>query len=166
MPIEVMDMVQMAHEQGKRKVIFNTKKLHAWLHVYPKPGDKDDMHCHNADQTFYVIDGECTMHFPDGGKAVMRPGMVATITGGSFYQLENTGTGAMVLMGNRSGPSEAIQHINYGLRKDIKTLSEEEMKKSVTAATSRSAVSIQDGIKGSKYSAFGDQGFAKFLFRA
>ena len=129
MPIEVMDMVQMAHKEGKRKVIFNTKKFHAWLHVYPKPGDRDDMHCHNADQTFYVIDGECTMHFPDGGKAVLGPGMVATITGGSFYQLENTGTGAMVLMGNSSGPSEAIQHINYELRKDIKTLPEEEMKK-------------------------------------
>ncbi len=85
MPIEVMDLVEMAKE-GKRKVIFNTKKFHAWVHVYPEPGDKDDMHCHNADQTFYVIDGECTMHFPDGGKAVMKPGMVATITGGSFYQ--------------------------------------------------------------------------------
>ena len=102
MPIEVMDMIKMACA-GKRKVIFNTKKFHAWVHVYANPGDKDDMHCHNADQTFYVIDGECTLHFPDGGKAVMKPGMVATITGGSFYQLENTGTGPMVLMGNRSG---------------------------------------------------------------
>ena len=87
------------------------------------------MHCHNADQTFYVIEGQCTMHFPDGGKSVMTPGMVATITGGSFYQLENSGSGPMVLMGNRSGPSEAIQHINYELRKDIKTLSREEMEK-------------------------------------
>jgi hypothetical protein len=69
------------------------------------------------------------MHFPDGGKAVMTPGMVATITGGSFYQLENTGSGPMVLMGNRSGPSEAIQHINHELRKDIKKLSREEMEK-------------------------------------
>src|SRR2546423_1300991 len=70
MPIEIVDMVKKAGE-GKRQVIFNTKKFHAWVHVYPKPGDADDMHCHNADQTFYVIDGECTMHFPDGGKAVM-----------------------------------------------------------------------------------------------
>jgi hypothetical protein len=66
------------------------------------------------------------MHFPDGGKAVMKPGMAALITGGSFYQLENTGPGPMVLMGNRSGPSEDIQHINYELRKDIKTLTPEE----------------------------------------
>src|SRR5207237_948860 len=99
MPIEVMDMVEMAKE-GKRKVIFNTKKFHARVHVYPEPGDKDDMHCHNADQTFYVIDGECTMHFPDGGKAVMKPGMVATITSGSFYQLENTGAGPAVPLNN------------------------------------------------------------------
>jgi hypothetical protein len=52
--------------------------------------------------------------------------MAALITGGSFYQLENTGPGPMVLMGNRSGPSEDIQHINYELRKDIKTLTSEE----------------------------------------
>ena len=129
MPIEIIDMPKMARDEGKRKVIFNTNRFHAWVHVYPKPGDQDDMHCHNADQTFYVIEGECTMHFPDGGKTVMTPGMVATITGGSFYQLENSGDGPMVLMGNRSGPSEAIQHINYELRKDIKKLPPEELKK-------------------------------------
>ena len=78
------------------------------------------MHCHNADQTFCVLEGECTMHFPDGGKAVLKPGMTATIQGGSFYQLENTGTIPMVLMGNRSGPQEVIKHINYETRKDIK----------------------------------------------
>ena len=129
MPVEIHNLVEMAHQEKKRKKIFNTQRFHSWLHVYAKPGDKDDMHCHNADQSFYVIEGECTMHFPDGGKAVMTPGMVATITGGSFYQLENTGDGPMVLMGNRSGPSEAIQHINYELRKDIKTLSREEMER-------------------------------------
>jgi hypothetical protein len=55
--------------------------------------------------------------------------MAATITGGSFYQLENSGDGAMIMMGNRSGPSEAIQHINYELRKDIKKLSKEELER-------------------------------------
>ena len=128
MAIEVLDLVKIARE-GKRKVVFNTKRLHAWVHVYPNPGDRDDMHCHNADQTFYVIEGECTMHFPDGGKAVMKPGTAAVIQGGSFYQLENTGDGPMVLMGNRSGPSEAIQHVNYELKKDIKKLSRKEMER-------------------------------------
>ncbi len=126
MAIEVVDLVKKAHEEGKREVVLNTPRLHTWVHVYPKPGDKDDMHCHNADQSFYMIEGECTMNFPDGGKAVMKPGMVALIHGGDFYQLENTGSGPMVLMGNRSGPSGAIKHINYELRKDIKELDPEE----------------------------------------
>ncbi len=126
MSIEVVDLVKKAHEEGKREVVLNTPRLHTWVHVYPKPGDKDDMHCHNADQSFYMIEGECTMNFPDGGKAVMKPGMVALIHGGDFYQLENTGNGPMVLMGNRSGPSGAIKHINYELRKEIKELDPEE----------------------------------------
>ncbi len=126
MRIEIVDLVKLAHDGKKRKVFFDTPKFHAWVHVYPNPGDKDDMHCHNADQTFYMIEGECTMHFPDGGKSVIKPGMVALISGGSFYQLENTGDGPMVLMGNRSGPSEAIKHINYELRRDIKELDPEE----------------------------------------
>src|SRR2546426_9703024 len=108
MPIEVMDLVEMAKE-GKRKVIFNTKKFHAWVHVYPEPGHKDEMHCHNADQTFYVIDGECTMRFPDGGEAVLKPGQAALITGGSLYRVENTGLGPLVVMGKRSVPAEQIQ---------------------------------------------------------
>jgi quercetin dioxygenase-like cupin family protein len=49
------------------------------MHYY-KSGHKDEMHCHNADQTFYVIDGECTMRFPDGGKAVLKPGQIQIIS--------------------------------------------------------------------------------------
>ena len=119
MPIEVIDMIDYAHKEKRRREIFNTKRFHAWMHYY-KPGHKDEMHCHNADQTFYVIDGECTMHFPDGGKAVLKPGMAATITGGSFYQLENATDRPMIMMGNRSGPSEDIQIIDYVTRKDTR----------------------------------------------
>jgi mannose-6-phosphate isomerase-like protein (cupin superfamily) len=117
--IKVLDMVKTAHEDPRRRMLINTNRLHAWLHVYPNPGDHDDMHCHNADQTFFCIEGECTMHFPDGGKEVLSPGMVALITGGSFYKLENSGDGAMVMMGNRSGSSEGTQTIDYVTRRDI-----------------------------------------------
>src|SRR5499433_4547922 len=119
MPIEIVDMIKKAHELKKRKVLINTKRFHAWVHYYPNPGDKDDMHCHNADQTFYVIEGECTMHFPDGGAAVPTPGMAALITGGSFYQLENTGKGPMILMGHRSGNQDNVMHIDYVTRQDL-----------------------------------------------
>ena len=119
MSVDVIDLVDLAHQEKRRKNIFNTPRFHAWMHYY-KPGQKDEMHCHNADQTFYVIEGECTMRFPDGGQVVLKPGQAALITGGSFYQLENAGSEPMIMMGNRSGPAEKIQIIDYETRKDIR----------------------------------------------
>jgi hypothetical protein len=67
--------------------------------------------CGNASRPFATA--------PDGGKALLKPGMAALITGGSFYRLENSGPGPMVMMGNRSGPAEKIQIIDYVTRKDV-----------------------------------------------
>jgi len=120
MAIEIINVGKVAHKEKKRTVVMNTRKLHAWVHYYPNPDDHDDMHCHNEDQTFICFEGQCTMSFPDGGKAVLDPGMAALINGGSFYQLENTGDGPMVLMGNRSGSQDNIKHINYETRKDLR----------------------------------------------
>lgn len=120
MAIEIIDTREVAHREKRRTVVMNTRKFHAWVHYYGSPGDKDDMHCHNEDQSFYLIEGECTMHFPDGGSAILTPGMAALITGGSFYQLENTGTIPMVLLGSRSGSQDNIKHINYETRKDLR----------------------------------------------
>jgi mannose-6-phosphate isomerase-like protein (cupin superfamily) len=119
MSIDVIDLVGLAHQEKRRKNIFNTPRFHAWMHYY-QPGQKDEMHCHNADQTFYVIEGECTMRFPDGGQVVLQPDQAAMITGGSFYQLENAGSEPMIMMGNRSGPAEKIQIISYETRRDIR----------------------------------------------
>lgn len=120
MSIEIIDTLEVAKREKKRTVVMNTRKLHARVHYYPNPGDHDDMHCHNADQTFYVIEGECTMRFPDGGAAVLTPGKAALIRGGSFYQLENSGPGPMIMMGTRSGSQDDIKHINYETRKDLR----------------------------------------------
>ena len=49
MSIEVIDLVDLAHKEKRRKNVFNTPRFHAWMHYY-KPGHKDEMHCHNADQ--------------------------------------------------------------------------------------------------------------------
>ncbi len=119
MGIEIVNLLEMGKKEEKRKTIFYTPRFHAWMHYY-SPGKKDEMHCHYADQTFYVIEGECTMRFPDGGTAVLKSGMAALSTGGSFYQLENTGTGPMIMMGNRSGPAEKIQIISIETRQDIR----------------------------------------------
>jgi mannose-6-phosphate isomerase-like protein (cupin superfamily) len=127
MTIEIIDTLEVAKREKKRKIVMNTRKLHAWVHYYPTPGDHDDMHCHNADQTFYVIEGECTMRFPDGGAAVLTPGKAALIHGGEFYQLENTGGGPMIMMGTRSGSQDDIKHINYETRQDLRAEGVERM---------------------------------------
>jgi mannose-6-phosphate isomerase-like protein (cupin superfamily) len=115
--IEIINPKEVAFTNKKRTVLMSTRKLHSWL-IYYEPGRRDEMHCHNGDQTFHMIAGECTMSFPDGGKVVMTPGMSALITGGSFYQLDNTGDGPMVMMGTRSGHKDANQHILYSTREN------------------------------------------------
>ncbi len=119
MSIEVIDLVDMAHKEKRRKNVFNTPRFHAWMHHH-SPGQKDEMRCHNTDQTFVVLDGECTMSFPDGGKVRLKPGQAALITGGSFYQLKNASDQPMIMTGNRSGQSENIQIIDYVTRKEIR----------------------------------------------
>ena len=135
MPITVINPVEIGQETKKRTVVFNTRKLHAWVHYYPTPGDHDEMHCHNEDQVFTCFQGECTMHFPDGGHAVLRPGMAALINGGNFYQLENTGDGPMILMGHRSGAQETTKIIDYKTRKDIRAEGREPVVHSRAPAT-------------------------------
>lgn len=120
MAIEIINVGEVAHAEKKRTKVFTTRKMHSWVHYYPNPGDHDEMHCHNQDQTFICFEGECTMHFPDGGKAVLQPGMAALIQGGSFYQLENTGDGPMVMMGNRSGHQDDVRIIDHVTRKDVR----------------------------------------------
>ncbi|MEX0828341.1 MAG: cupin domain-containing protein, partial [Haliea sp.] len=100
-------------------VVMNTRKLHAWVHYYANSGDHDEMHCHDQDQTFFCLEGECSLHYPDGEKSVLKLGMAALITGGSFYQLENTGDGPMILLASRSGSQDTVKIIDYRTRKDI-----------------------------------------------
>ncbi len=120
MGIEIINPLEVAAREKKRTVVMNTRKLHAWVHYYPNPGDHDEMHCHNEDQVFTCFSGQCTLSFPDGGKAALDPGMAALITGGSFYRLENTGAGPMIMMGHRSGSQDTVKIIDHATRKDIR----------------------------------------------
>lgn len=120
MPIKVVDLLDMAEQPDARRTpLIDGPRFAAWFHIYKNPGQRDEMHCHNADQVFYSVSGECTMHFPDGSKAVLRPGMAALITAGSFYQLENSGTDKMVMLGTRASSEEAVQTIGYETRKEL-----------------------------------------------
>ncbi len=113
MPIEVIDTKAFGHETQKRTVVLDTNRFHAWVHYY-KPDQIDEMHCHNQDQTFQVIEGELTMNFPDGGSAILGPGMMATITGGSFYQLHNRTDAPLIMIGTRSGATKDTVKVEHG----------------------------------------------------
>jgi len=119
--IKLVDLKQMSEQADvRRKLLMNGPRFHTWLHVYNNPGEIEKMHCHNADQIFYCIEGECTMHFPGGAKEVLKPGMVALIPGGSFYELENSGTGKLVMLGARSLSDQASKRIDYVTRQEVK----------------------------------------------
>jgi mannose-6-phosphate isomerase-like protein (cupin superfamily) len=119
-PIKVIDLKEMASRpDARRTTLINGPSFNAFFHIYLEPGQKDEMHCHNADGTFFVIEGECTMHFPDGGAEVLKPGMCGLITGGSFYQLHNSGDGPMVLLGHHGRPSQEMKTILHETRKEL-----------------------------------------------
>jgi mannose-6-phosphate isomerase-like protein (cupin superfamily) len=136
MPIKVVDLKGMARQpDARRTTLINGPNFNAFFHIYMEPGQRDEMHCHNADGTFYLIEGECTMHFPDGGQEVLKPGMAGLITGGSFYQLHNTGDGPMVLFGHHGRPSEEMKTILYETRKELVRPGQEDRKREPPQST-------------------------------
>lgn len=123
--IKVVDLKELGGAGGpaaprerrrQRTVLMNGKDFHTWINVY-LPGDMDELHCHNADQTFYCVEGECTLHFPDGSTTVMTPGCIALMPGGQFYQLHNTGDDVMILLGSRALNFEQSLKIDWETRK-------------------------------------------------
>lgn len=104
MPIELVDFNNhpaLDPEVGHiKKVLYRSDSYHVWLHV-DEPGTRGPMHKHTADQTFFCLKGECAVHLIDGTKKKLTPGRIIIIPMGELYQLENTGAGPMVLLGNR-----------------------------------------------------------------
>src|SRR5262245_35214721 len=111
--IEIIDPLTKVDRSKNRTELMMTRRFHSWLLRYGQPGQLDKMHCHNEDETFVCVEGECTMTYEDGGRALRTPGMDALSPGGAFYQVQNTGKGEMILMGSRSGSREATKNIKY-----------------------------------------------------
>ena len=88
-----------------KKVLADTKDSHIWIHG-DDPGTQGPMHRHTADEIFYCVQGECTFTLEGGRREKLKPGMVVFIAKGDYYQLDNTGTDYMILLGMRSEPSK------------------------------------------------------------
>lgn len=96
-----------------KKVLFSSEHFHTWIHG-DYPGTKGPMHKHTADQFFYCAQGECTFHFPDGGKDSIRPGQMMLVPAHHFYQLDNTGDGYLILIGARAESAGKPRHGTTG----------------------------------------------------
>ena len=94
--------------------LFSSDHYHVWLHIDSEPGKKGPMHRHSADEIFYCVQGECTIHFPDGDSEKLKPGMLVVIPKDQFYQLHNTGSENMILLGSRGEPSDKDRHNEGG----------------------------------------------------
>lgn len=86
-----------------KSALFSSENYHVWVHI-DEPGKKGPMHKHSADELFYCVQGECTFYFPNGEQEILKAGMVVIIPEGQFYQLHNTGTEHMILLGSRAEP--------------------------------------------------------------
>jgi mannose-6-phosphate isomerase-like protein (cupin superfamily) len=94
--------------------LFSSDHYHVWVHIDHEPDKKGPMHKHSADEIFYCVQGECTIHFPDGDSEKLKPGMLVVIPKDQFYQLHNTGSDIMILLGSRGEPSGKKRHNEGG----------------------------------------------------
>jgi mannose-6-phosphate isomerase-like protein (cupin superfamily) len=94
--------------------LFTSDHYHVWVHIDAEPGKKGPMHKHSADEIFYCVQGECTIHFPNGDSEKLKPGMLVVLPKDQFYQLHNTGSENMILLGSRGEPSGKERHSEGG----------------------------------------------------
>src|SRR5262245_47511890 len=73
MPAEFIDLLSQPELDigHSKKVLFSSDHFHTWVHG-DYPGTKGPMHKHTADQQFYCVQGECTFHFSEIGRASCR----------------------------------------------------------------------------------------------
>jgi mannose-6-phosphate isomerase-like protein (cupin superfamily) len=94
--------------------LFTSDGYHVWVHIDSEPGKKGPMHKHSADEIFYCVQGECTIHFPNGESGKLKPGMVVILPKDQFYQLHNTGSENMILLGSRAEGQGKKRHDERG----------------------------------------------------
>ncbi|MBV9120398.1 MAG: cupin domain-containing protein [Chloroflexi bacterium] len=100
---KTVDVVETGNRGGfVHTVLMDGPKFHTWI-LLMEAGQRDEMHCHNADETFYCVQGNGHIVYLDQPPAELKAGTVALIPGGQFYALDNsTATERMILLGNRA----------------------------------------------------------------
>ncbi len=87
-----------AHPEINHLSLWRTDLAYYWV-INCEPGLQDDMHYHdNDDHIFMCLEGECTVRTPH--KAfVLKQFDTVLLKSGESYQLCNTGSGRLLLLG-------------------------------------------------------------------
>ena len=105
--MEFVSLDQKIDEAGKEKIrnthLFEADNFRSWM-LYFEPGDSTPMHYHQSPETFLVIEGKCTIKGLKGEERVIEKNDIVFLPAKEYYQLTNTGSGRLVLFGNRSEP--------------------------------------------------------------
>jgi mannose-6-phosphate isomerase-like protein (cupin superfamily) len=90
--------------QKKRKIdLFGTDNFRCWMLNFA-PGDGTDMHYHANPETFLVLSGSGSVKGLKGEERPIKKNEILFLAAKDYYQLTNTGTEPLVLLGNRSEP--------------------------------------------------------------
>jgi mannose-6-phosphate isomerase-like protein (cupin superfamily) len=86
----------------KRKIdLFGTDNFRCWMLNFA-PGDGTDMHYHANPETFLVLSGSGVVKGLKGEERPIKRNEIVFLAAKDYYQLTNTGTEPLVLLGNRS----------------------------------------------------------------
>jgi len=94
---------QAGQEKLRNVQLFGTDNFRSWM-LYFESGDGTPMHYHQSPETFLVIDGKCSVKDIGGNERVIEKNDIVFLPAKEYYQLTNTGSGRLVLFGNRSEP--------------------------------------------------------------
>jgi len=87
-----------AHPDINHLSLWRTDLAYFWV-INCEPKLQDDMHYHeNDDHIFMVLEGECTVRTPHK-EFVLKQHDTVLLQAGESYQLCNSGTGRMLLLG-------------------------------------------------------------------
>jgi mannose-6-phosphate isomerase-like protein (cupin superfamily) len=101
-------------EGDPKQSVYSSANYHVWLSGPTPVGDRNPMHNHTADETFFCAKGEGIFSFPDQPPIKVTEGMIIVIPAGEFYQVEATGAEPMVLWGTRAEPDRMPRFTEKG----------------------------------------------------
>jgi mannose-6-phosphate isomerase-like protein (cupin superfamily) len=98
----INDRIDTAKNENKRFVpLFGNDSFRSWM-LYFRPGEHTDMHYHMSPETFLVLEGQATVKGIKGEERIIKKNEIVFFDAKDYYQLINTGTEPLVLVGNRS----------------------------------------------------------------